>query len=71
MKIFICRANARELKCYDFKNLSKPLGILNVGTSPSVVEPYYDKDTGLIALVGRVSSFSFNLRAIRIFPSMK
>lgn len=50
----IDRANARELRIYDLANLSEPCGTLNIGTSPSLAVPHYDKDTGLISLVGRV-----------------
>jgi hypothetical protein len=50
----ITRANARELRVYQIQNLSKPISTLNIGTSPSLAVPYYDKDTGLIALAGRV-----------------
>lgn len=54
MLLLIYRANTRELKVYNVDDLSMPCGTLNIGTSPSLAVPYYDIDTGLIALAGRV-----------------
>jgi hypothetical protein len=44
----------REIKLYDAKDVSKALSTANIGTSPSLLVPYYDRDTGLIVLVGKV-----------------
>ncbi len=51
------RANAREVKIYDASNVEKVLGTALVGTSPSILAPFYDRDTGLIVLHGRGESY--------------
>lgn len=48
------RSSERELRLYDGGNLAQPLATLTLDTSPSVLVPHYDEDTGVLFLWGRV-----------------
>ena len=51
------KANTRKIRVYDARNVSLLLGTLSFGTSPSVLVPIYDVDTGFLDLAGRGDTF--------------
>ncbi|KAJ8329535.1 hypothetical protein O5D80_002354 [Batrachochytrium dendrobatidis] len=50
------RANQREIIQYDSQNLTLPVCSTPLDTSPSMLIPFYDHDTGLLILCGRGES---------------
>jgi coronin-7 len=50
------KANAREIRVYE-ANTCDLIGSCTIGTSPSLLIPTYDIDTGLLILAGRGDSF--------------
>lgn len=47
------RQNSREVKVWDLKNLSKPLGTEKIDTASGVLLPLYDNDTNVLYLAGK------------------
>ena len=60
---FLClllfRGSQREIKVFEANNLSKPIATQVIDVSPSVLVPYYDEDTSVLFLWGRVSNSIF------------
>lgn len=52
-----CRGSERSLTLYSVKDLSTPVHTLTLNVAPSILIPYYDEDTGVLLLSGKVWSF--------------
>jgi hypothetical protein len=55
--LFSCgfnKSNERQLKLYDLRNFSDAIQTVPVDTQTGIMIPFYDPDTGLIYVPGRV-----------------
>ena len=57
--LLLFRGSQREIKVFEANNLSKPIATQVIDVSPSVLVPYYDEDTSVLFLWGRVSNSIF------------
>jgi hypothetical protein len=78
--VYFSRGSQREIKVFEASDLSKPIATQTIDVSPSVLVPFYDEDTSVLFLWGRVSFFSSFLQPRLIcvlvefippFPSVK
>jgi len=49
--------SVRQIAIYDASDLSSVLHKLDLDTSPSILIPYYDEDSSIVFVTGRVSLF--------------
>jgi len=59
VSFFVFRGSQREIKVFEANNLSKSIATQVIDVSPSVLVPYYDEDTSVLFLWGRVSNSIF------------
>jgi len=74
--ISTCRGSQREIKVFNSQDLSKPIASQAIDVSPSVLVPFYDEDTGVLFLWGRVRKlllfrFPKNRPFISYFPNYR
>ncbi|KAI8930260.1 hypothetical protein BC831DRAFT_499742 [Entophlyctis helioformis] len=56
LSVGFARGSQREIIIYDASNLGTPLSSTTLDTSPALLLPTYDQDTGLLVLAGRGES---------------
>lgn len=47
------KTSQRQIKCWDLKNMSKPIVANSIDQEASVLQPMYDDDNGVLYLVGK------------------
>jgi len=74
--IFHGRTSVRTLAVYSVHDLSKPQAVVGTNVSPATLLPYYDLDTHLLFLSGKVLALfpvhphSFLLYLLSLLPSL-
>ena len=55
------RMSQRQYALWDPNDLSKPLTQENIDTASGVLFPFWDEGTKMVYLIGKVSSFIYNI----------
>ena len=58
VSVFVClhRMSGRIINLYDSRNLSKELCTVQTSATPSLLIPFYDEDSSVLFLNGKVST---------------
>ena len=59
--VLVIRSSVRQVSVYDPKDMSGPIGKVDLDTSPAILVPHYDEDSSTLFVTGRVSKMHHNI----------
>ena len=57
LSVGFSKSSERTVKLWDLKNLSQPITEVKIDSGAGFITPYYDPDTGVVFMCGKVGNF--------------